>query len=393
MIKVASTSSPPAGGDVTYTLTVANDGPSPATGVTVTDPLPAGLRFQSAIAGQGSCTTSGGVVSCAVGSLAPGGATLVTITAGVASTTQGQTITNTATVSANENDASRGLSSARATITPGPPTAQPDARLTITKTVNHRRANFGSKLTYTIQIANAGPATALTPMVTDTFSAAASILSVRPSSGSCHKRDPLTCTLASIAAGQRATITVVARARALGALRNTAAVSTPTPLAPGSVTLARASTTVLPGAHSHIVLHDTSAPPRIPSGGTSAYRPKVSNPNPWVLRHVKVCDRLPRGVIFVDGSSGIRRKGSRVCWTISTLPSHGSRTVWVQVGPLLGVAGSVRDAATATADAQGRRMSARASARVLVIPSNLCGLAVDREHTLSHRAPVAVIAC
>jgi hypothetical protein len=97
--------------------------------------------------------------------------------------------------------------------------------------------------------------------------------------------------------------------------------------------------------------------------------------------------------MVVDGSSGIRRKRSVVCWTIPSLPPHGSRTVWVQVEPLLGVAGTLRDAASATAAAQGRRMTAPASARVLVIPSNVCGSAADRQHTRSQRAPVAVIAC
>ena len=49
------------GQQVTYALTVANTGPSAATGVTVDDPIPAGLTFVST---SGDCTTS---FPCALG--------------------------------------------------------------------------------------------------------------------------------------------------------------------------------------------------------------------------------------------------------------------------------------------------------------------------------------
>ena len=45
-----------AGQLLTYTLTVAQRGPSSATGVTVTDTLPAGVTFDSATSSQGSCS-------------------------------------------------------------------------------------------------------------------------------------------------------------------------------------------------------------------------------------------------------------------------------------------------------------------------------------------------
>ncbi|WP_395659675.1 choice-of-anchor A family protein [Nocardioides sp.] len=68
--KTASTSSPHGGDAVTYTLKVQNVGLSPATGVVVTDPLPAGVTFDSASPG---CSFASGTVTCAVGTLAVGG--------------------------------------------------------------------------------------------------------------------------------------------------------------------------------------------------------------------------------------------------------------------------------------------------------------------------------
>jgi uncharacterized repeat protein (TIGR01451 family) len=391
--KVPSTPHPPAGGEVTYTVTAANDGPSNASGVILTDPLPSGLSYVSATAGQGSCGELGGTVSCALGSIPAGGAALITITARVASAAQGKTITNIAAVSAAQHDDSPGLSSAQASITPQPPSAQPTARLTITKTVNRRRATFGTKLTYTIRVTNAGPATAVTPTVTDTFSGAATITAVHPSTGRCRRRNPLTCILASIPTGKRATLTVVARPGALGTLHNTAAVTTRTSLARGSRTIARATTTIQPGPHSHLVLHDTATPRTIPAGGTATFWPKITNPNPWPLHTVRVCDRLPHHVIFLGASAGARRAGQLVCWTIATLPAHKSRTLRMAIEPRARVAGTLRDAATATATAQGRHLTAHARAQVLVISSNMCGSTITLPRARATHNPIAVTAC
>ncbi|HUP28998.1 MAG TPA: Ig-like domain repeat protein, partial [Usitatibacter sp.] len=63
-------SAPSAGGtgkDVMYTVTVTNNGPAGATGVNVSDTLPAGSTFVWASQG---CTRAGGTVTCNVGSLA-----------------------------------------------------------------------------------------------------------------------------------------------------------------------------------------------------------------------------------------------------------------------------------------------------------------------------------
>jgi uncharacterized repeat protein (TIGR01451 family) len=81
-----------------YTITVTNNGPDNAVGVTVNDQLPKNAGFGSASASQGSCTVKPNKqsVSCNLGDLAANG--MATVSIAVKPSSKG-TITNTATVS------------------------------------------------------------------------------------------------------------------------------------------------------------------------------------------------------------------------------------------------------------------------------------------------------
>jgi uncharacterized repeat protein (TIGR01451 family) len=100
------------GQPLTYLIGVTNKGPSPATNVTVTDPLPSQVTPDGAVPSQGSCTVAGQVVTCALGTLAVNATATVTITA---TRTSPSVFSNTATVTANEFDPNTGDD--RATVT------------------------------------------------------------------------------------------------------------------------------------------------------------------------------------------------------------------------------------------------------------------------------------
>ena len=68
------------GNNLTFTLTVKNNGPTNATSVTLTNPLPAGATFVSAIPSQGTASNVAGVVVCNIGSLASNGTAAVALT-------------------------------------------------------------------------------------------------------------------------------------------------------------------------------------------------------------------------------------------------------------------------------------------------------------------------
>ena len=100
------------GGNITWTLTVTNNGPDAATGVTVADAIPGGTTFVSATSTQGTCT-GGVLLSCQIGGMKAG--TTVTITL-VTGTTVTGTIPNTATVVGNEAETNTANNTASASV-------------------------------------------------------------------------------------------------------------------------------------------------------------------------------------------------------------------------------------------------------------------------------------
>lgn len=80
-LAIAKTASPTlvdVGEDITYTLTVTNNGPNDAVSVLASDFLPAGVTLVSAVPSQGDCTGSG-PVDCDLGALANGASATITI--------------------------------------------------------------------------------------------------------------------------------------------------------------------------------------------------------------------------------------------------------------------------------------------------------------------------
>jgi hypothetical protein len=88
------------GANITYNITVTNNGPVTATGVTVTDALPAATTYVSATPSQGTCSGTT-TVTCNLGTILNGANATITI---VVTANSSGTISNTATVTANERD-------------------------------------------------------------------------------------------------------------------------------------------------------------------------------------------------------------------------------------------------------------------------------------------------
>lgn len=126
VIDKTATSPTPLNGTVTYTLTVTNRGPDPATNVQLADPAPAGVQYQSASSSQGTCAVTPALVTCNLGTIAPGQVVTVTVTGRATAT---GTHVNTATVSGQggrETNPADNTDSAQ-TVVPAPlkPPAKP----------------------------------------------------------------------------------------------------------------------------------------------------------------------------------------------------------------------------------------------------------------------------
>ena len=121
MTKSVSNPTPNVGDTITFTVTLTNAGPDAATGVQVTDLLPAGLTFVSATPSQGSYVGASGAWT--VGTIAVGASPTLQLTATV---TSSGTRTNTATVSAGDqfdpNAANNTASTTVSTVTVTPTT-------------------------------------------------------------------------------------------------------------------------------------------------------------------------------------------------------------------------------------------------------------------------------
>lgn len=100
------------GSELSYSITIRNNGPHDATGVVATDTLPDAVTFGSVRTTQGTCTAEPPRIVCSVGTLANGGAVTITLTV---RPSREETLTNTVNVRANEADATSANNSATAT--------------------------------------------------------------------------------------------------------------------------------------------------------------------------------------------------------------------------------------------------------------------------------------
>src|SRR5262249_20749504 len=158
--KVVNDSTPNVGDAVVFTVTVANAGPDAATGVRLTDLLPAGLALLASAPSQGTYTGATGLWD--VGTLASGSeATLQLQARGVSPAPQ---LTRASVNHSDQFDPDPANNSAAVTETPQ------QADLQVSKTVSDPTPNVGDTITYTITLTNNGPDDATGVVVQDVLS-------------------------------------------------------------------------------------------------------------------------------------------------------------------------------------------------------------------------------
>ena len=161
--KTADRPAPLVGETVTFTVTTTNRGPSPATGVVVSDALPAGLTLVSATASQGTYTAP----NWTVGSLSESGSAATATLTIIATVAAPGALVNTATITQQtEVDPNTANNSASVTLN-----AAESANLKVTKALTRSSPHVGELLTFHVIVANQGPSPATGVAVTEVLSA------------------------------------------------------------------------------------------------------------------------------------------------------------------------------------------------------------------------------
>lgn len=288
---------------LTYTLDVENLGPDPALNVKLTDTLPASVTFDSVSSTQGSCSFSGRTVDCDLGTLQSGGTAQVQIDVIVNDLDQDRTILNTAQVSSDgtEMDESNNSALERTSVDAVPPLAD----LQVTKTDSADPVPFGSSVTYTLTVTNAGPEDATGVVLTDSLPSGAYPLGGTPSQGFCtYFAFGAECALGTIASGDSATVDLVVEFSRTGTFTNVASVAGDQDDPDGSNNSVSETTqvgSVNPVANLELI--KTAAPDPVRAGQALTYTLTVENLGPDVATGVQVVDVLPAGVVFDSASS------------------------------------------------------------------------------------------
>ncbi|RLK62375.1 CARDB domain-containing protein [Actinokineospora cianjurensis] len=318
-----------AGRDTSYTITVANNGPSVARSVVISDPLPTGLSFISA---DPSCTLVGTEVRCAIGDLAQGAIKTVALTVRLAADYASPTVVNTATVSAATSDSItiNNSSSAIQSVS-----ANADLRSAISLTSGPLVA--GTPATYRVSTTNLGPSVAPQVVLTDPLPAGTTFVSATAAGGgSCvFDTGAVRCTWPSLAVGASVsadiTVNLSSGAPAGSTVSNTVTAAAAVADSHPSDNAATATATVGAVADVSVVQVLTSGAPV--AGGKLTWQAVVRNDGPSSAYGVTTTDPAPAGVTYSAvastlGTCSINGSGAAVC-AIGVLASGATATVTV----------------------------------------------------------------
>ena len=310
-----------AGSLITYTVQVANNGPSDSGSFSIVDVVPSGTTFSSASAG---CTEISGVITCTVPSLGFGSTTTMTISVLVdPGVSAGSVITNTASIgtsSTSDPDASNDSAIATTSVIES-------VGLFISKSSSPATVNAGEQVTYSVVVTNGGPSNADSTTVVDLLPSGLSAVSASPG---CSGTTSITCNLGTLAPGQQVTVTVTALvdpAAPAGTVTNIATVDSAEPEGPVTAT---ADTVITRSADLSITKIDTPDP--VDPADQIIYSIVVTNNGPSTSDRFQIEDSVPSNTSFVTATANdcVESAGLITC-TSSGLASGASVTFTVVV--------------------------------------------------------------
>jgi uncharacterized repeat protein (TIGR01451 family)/fimbrial isopeptide formation D2 family protein len=323
-----------AGGTGVVTATLSNLGPSAADGAVVTVTLPAGAGFLVANLPSGWYVASdvgGVVVLTTTNSLPAGASTLLPITVAIDSAIQpGASLQFNGQVAAQTSDPNPTNNSANADAS-----VIGQADLNVTK-VGPATAVAGALVTYTVLVANAGPTAAVLRDVKDVLPSGVTLLSatLARSDGSITACAAAICqTLAPLAVGEVATMTVVGRVDAnvsAGAvLTNTATAFTDGVTPDPNPTNNTASVTTGVSTSAALRVEKVAFNNPVYAGDVIFYQIAVYNDGPSDAQNVVVTDVLPSSTTYLGGDVACAHAAGVVTCNLGALAANRSRSLQV----------------------------------------------------------------
>jgi len=293
------------GEEVTFTVTVENNGGADATGVQAMDQLPACLEFVSANTSVGTYADGSGIWN--IGEIAAGEVETLTITAIVL---QVEGCTNAAQIIASDqpdpdSDPNNGE----------PAEDDQDAvtvegkaiDLELDKLCSDGAVNVGEQMTYTLTLTNNGPSEATNVVVADQLPGQVSYVSASADNG-IYSDNTASWTIPSLPAGETATLDIVIVVNEAGTIENSAEViaadQPDTDSEPGNADENEddQASCVHEGIQIDLELDKTVDLTEVNVGDQVTYTIEVCNEGPSDATGVQVSDNLPAQVAFVSTS-------------------------------------------------------------------------------------------
>jgi uncharacterized repeat protein (TIGR01451 family) len=346
------------GQNLTYTISVTNNGPSSATGVFVTHQLPGSVLFESASSSQGICSQSGGLVTCNLGSLAPAATATVTVVVSPGAT---GTISSTASVTSQQPDPNPSNNSATVLTQVNPSSAD----LAVGLAAVPNPVVIGATLAYTVSVTNNGPSDASGVTVTNSLPASLAILSTTVSQGSITAGGNL-WTLGTLLNGAHATATITVIPTAAGSVTATSTVQGNQFDAVPANNTATITTTVGPSADLAIGIAESPNPAVVSSNVT--YLIAVTNLGPSAATDVSVNDFLPVNVpvLSTNATQGaVSISGNTLSWTVGALASGAKATLTIVIGTT--TTGTLTTTATVAGDQPDPNLANNTASSTVVV--------------------------
>ncbi|WP_321423673.1 Ig-like domain-containing protein [uncultured Methanobacterium sp.] len=322
------------GDPVTYVVTATNTGPSTATGILISDIIPSGLSNVTVTASNGNIYYDSTNGIWTIASLSNGSSVTLTISGYASSAMAGQTTTNTANRTAQDQYNGKATSTSASVYTR-------KTDLVLSQTVNGQSTgsitgNVGDNITYIVTVKNNGPDTATNINIKDVLPGLTGA-TITPSVGTYNSTTGI-WTIPTLASGVNATLTIKGLIGSSMAGLNTTNVANVTSQTEYDPTIAGSTSIPVYTKLANVTITQTinngsSATANV--GDTITYVITAANSGLDAATGLQIADLLPSGLSNINYNiNGVGTYNSTTgLWNIGTL-TKGTTTILTITGKI-----------------------------------------------------------